>query len=161
MILHVPAGGPGGAVRQDILTSWERCLAGELEGTGVGLLLTDARGQVVDRRAADTGILNRLDHIELAPGFLYGEDLIGTNAIGTAITQQGPAVVTGAEHFADALSPMACAATPVTDGAGQLIGVIDLTCAVEDFSPMLLPFAKRTAREIGQRLREGTNPRSP
>ena len=195
MILHVPNGGPRGAVRQDILTSWERCLVaglrpdhfevpyqpdldadgplrwaaapildqlvGELEGTGVGLLLTDARGQVVDRRAADTGILNRLDHIELAPGFLYGEDLIGTNAIGTAITQQGPAVVTGAEHFADALSPMACAATPVTDGAGQLIGVIDLTCAAEDFSPMLLPFAKRTAREIGQRLREGTNPGSP
>jgi hypothetical protein len=26
---------------------------------------------------------------------------------------------------------------------------------------MLLPFAKRTAREIGQRLREGTNPGSP
>src|SRR6202044_795615 len=78
-------------------------VAGELEGTGVGLLLTDARGQVVDRRAADTGILNRLDHIELAPGFLYGEDLIGTNAIGTAITQQGPAVGTGAEHFADDL----------------------------------------------------------
>jgi DNA-binding CsgD family transcriptional regulator len=125
------------------------------------LLLTDARGQVVDRRAADTGILTRLDRIELAPGFLYSEDLIGTNAIGTAITQRGPAVVTGTEHFADALSLMACAATPVTDGAGQIIGVIDLTCAAEDFNPMLLPFAKRTAREIGQRFREGTNPRSP
>jgi signal transduction histidine kinase len=136
-------------------------LAGELEGTGVGLLLTDARGQVVDRRAADTGILARLDRIELAPGFLYSEDLIGTNAIGTAITQRGPSVVTGTEHFADALSPMACAATPVTDEAGQIIGVIDLTCAAEDFNPMLLPFANRTAREIGQRFRDGTNPRSP
>ena len=39
--------------------------------------------------------------------------------------------------------------------------MIDLTCAAGDFSPMLLPFAKRTAREIGQRLREGTNPGSP
>jgi hypothetical protein len=67
-------------------------VAGELEGTGVGLLLSDARGQVVDRRAADTGILARLDHIELAPGFLYGEGLIGTNAIGTAIAQQAPSV---------------------------------------------------------------------
>ena len=108
MILNVPSGGLGGepevpaghwadphggvqdVVRQDILTSWQRCLvaglrpdrfevpyqpdvdddgplrwaaapildqvAGELEGTGVGLLLTDVRGQVVDRRAADTGI---------------------------------------------------------------------------------------------------------
>jgi sigma-54 dependent transcriptional regulator, acetoin dehydrogenase operon transcriptional activator AcoR len=79
-------------------------VADELEGTGVGLLLTDVRGQVVDRRAADTGILARLDRIGLAPGFLYSEDLIGTNAIGTAITQQSPSVVTGTEHFADALT---------------------------------------------------------
>src|SRR5580658_10197800 len=193
MVLHVPADGPGGAVRQDILTSWERCLvaglrpdhfevpyqpdldadgplrwaatpildqlAGELEGTGVGLLLTDARGQVVDRRAADTGILSRLDHIELAPGFLYGEDLIGTNAIGTAIAQRAPSVVTGTEHFADALTSMACAAIPVTDGAGEMIGVIDLTCSADDFSPLLLPFAKRAAWDIGHRLTESVNPR--
>jgi signal transduction histidine kinase len=216
MILNVPSGDPGAAgpgdepgapaafltdsrpavrhaVRQDILTSWERCLvaglrpdhfevpyepdldadgplrwaaapildevADELEGTGVALLLTDARGQVIDRRSADSGILTRLDRIELAPGFLYSEDLIGTNAIGTAITQQGPSVVTGGEHFAEALAPMACAAIPVTDGAGQMAGVIDLTCAAEDFSPMLLPFAKRAAREIGRRVREGTRQR--
>src|SRR5580658_613935 len=104
-------------------------VADELEGAGVGLLLTDARGQVVDRRAPDSGVLARLDHIELAPGFLYGEDLIGTNAIGTAIAQQAPSVVTGTEHFADALTSMPCAATPITDGAGEMIGVVDLTCA--------------------------------
>ena len=68
-------------------------------------------------------------------------------------------MVTGTEHFADALTSMACAAIPVTDGAGEMIGVIDLTCAAEDFNPLLLPFAKRAAREIGHRLREGTNPR--
>ena len=132
-------------------------VADELEGADAGLLLTDARGQVVDRRAADTGILTRLDHIELAPGFVYGESLIGTNAIGTAIAQQAPSVVTGTEHFADALTSMACAATPITDGAGEMIGVIDLTCAAEDFNPLLLPFAKRAAREIGHRFREGVN----
>jgi DNA-binding CsgD family transcriptional regulator len=98
--------------------------------------------------------LTRLDHIELAPGFLYGEGLIGTNAI----AQQAPSVVTGTEHFADALTSMACAATPVTDGAGQLVGVIDLTCSAEDFNPLLLPFANRAAREIGHRLRESANP---
>jgi signal transduction histidine kinase len=185
MTLNVP-------VREDILTSWQRCVvaglrpdrfqvpyqpdfdgdgplrwaaapildqvAGELEGTGVGLLLSDPRGQVVDRRA-DTGILTRLDHIELAPGFLYGEGLIGTNAIGTAIAQRAPSVVTATEHFADALTSMACAATPVTDGAGELVGVIDLTCAAEDFNPLLLPFAKRAARDIGHRFRQGVNPR--
>ncbi len=186
---------PSAPVRQDILTSWQRCVvtglrpdhfevpylpdldddgplswaaapvldqvADELEGARVGLLLADARSQVVDRRAADRGILPRLDRIELAPGFLYGEDLIGTNAIGTAIAQRAPSVVTGTEHFADALGSMACAAVPVTDRAGEMIGVIDLTCAAEDFNPLLLPFAKRAAREIGDRLRLGTGRRVP
>jgi transcriptional regulator of acetoin/glycerol metabolism len=124
----------------------------------VGLLLSDPRGQVVDRRA-DAGILTRLDHIELAPGFLYGEGLIGTNAIGTAIAQRAPSVVTATEHFADALTSMACAATPVTDEAGELVGVIDLTCAAEDFNPLLLPFAKRAAQGIGRRFGQGVNPR--
>jgi signal transduction histidine kinase len=185
MTLNVP-------VREDILTSWQRCVvaglrpdrfevlyrpdfdddgplrwaaapildqaADELEGTRVGLLLTDGQGQIVDRRAG-TGILPRLDHIELAPGFLYGESLVGTNAIGTAIAQQASSVVTGTEHFADALTSMACAATPITDGAGEMIGVVDLTCAAEDFNPLLLPFAKRAAREISQRLCDGVNPR--
>jgi signal transduction histidine kinase len=133
-------------------------VADELDGARVGLLLTDARGRVVDRRAPDSGILARLDHIELAPGFLYSEDLIGTNAIGTAIAQHAPSVVTGTEHFADALTSMACAAIPVTDGTGEMVGVIDLTCAAEDFNPLLLPFAKRAARGIGRRLLERTDP---
>lgn len=55
-------------VRQDILTSWQRCVVAGL----------------------------RPDHFELAPGFVYGESLIGTNAIGTAIAQQAPSVVAGA-----------------------------------------------------------------
>jgi sigma-54 dependent transcriptional regulator, acetoin dehydrogenase operon transcriptional activator AcoR len=109
-------------------------------------------------RAAGNGILARLDRIGLAPGFLYSEDLIGTNAIGTAIAQRAPSVVTGTEHFAEALTSMACAAIPVTDGAGETIGVIDLTCAAEDFNPLLLPFAKRAAREIGHRFLESADP---
>ena len=39
-----------------------------------------------------------------------------------------------------------------------MIGVIDLTCAAENFNPMLLPFAKRAAWDIGHRLREGVKP---
>jgi hypothetical protein len=50
----------------------------------------------------------------------------------------GPSAVAGAEHFADAMTSMECAATPVTDGAGQMTGVIDLTCAAGNFHPILL-----------------------
>jgi len=68
-------------------------------------------------------------------------------------------VVTGTEHFADALTSMACAAIPVSDGAGEMIGVTDLACSADDFNPLLLPFAKRAARDIGHRLTENVNPR--
>ena len=138
-------------VREDILTSWQRCVVAGLRPDHFEVPYQPDFDHV--------GILTRLDHIELAPGFLYGESLVGTNAIGTAIAQRAPSVVTGTEHFADALTSMACAATPITDGAGEMIGVVDLTCAAQDFNPLLLPFAKRAAREIGHRLREGVNVR--
>jgi signal transduction histidine kinase len=127
-------------------------VAQDLAGSGIGLLLTDERGHVVDRKAPERGVLSLLDRIELAPGFLYSEERVGTNAIGTAIAQRSPSVVTGSEHFADALVPMACAACPITDANGQLIGVIDLTCQAHDFSPLMLPLAKRAAWEIEQRF---------
>lgn len=126
--------------------------AEDLDGSRAGLILTDARGHVVARKTPGRDILNRFDRIALAPGFVYSEDQIGTNAIGTAIARRGPSVVTADEHFAGALARMACAAAPVMDAAGELIGVVDLTCAAEDFHPLMLPLAKRVALEISQRF---------
>ena len=61
--------------------------------------------------------------------------------------------MTGQEHFADALTRLACAAVTVTDPAtGRVIGVVDVTCAADDASPLMLPLVKRAAWEIGQRL---------
>jgi transcriptional regulator of acetoin/glycerol metabolism/DNA-binding CsgD family transcriptional regulator len=127
----------------------------DLHGTPTALLLTDQRGHVLVRRAGNPAVARRLDRIELAPGFLYHEGLVGTNAIGTAIAGRRPSVVHGHEHFAEALTGMACAASTVTDPAtGRVIGVVDLTCAAEDTSPLMLPLAKRVAWEIEQRLLE-------
>jgi transcriptional regulator of acetoin/glycerol metabolism len=125
----------------------------DLAGTPVGLLLTDQRGQVVARRAGEQGVVRLLDRIQLAPGFLYGEKLIGTNAIGTAIASGGPSVVLGHEHFADALVSVACTAMPVTDPAtGRVIGVVDLTCPAAEAGPLMLPLVKRAVWELEQRL---------
>jgi transcriptional regulator of acetoin/glycerol metabolism len=128
-------------------------VAGDLDGTGVGLLLTDQRATVLARRTADHDTAGMLDRVQLAPGFAYREEQIGTNAIGTAIAGRGPALVTGQEHFADALTRLACAAVTVTDPAtGRVIGVVDITCAADNASPLMLPLVKRAAWEIGQRL---------
>jgi DNA-binding NarL/FixJ family response regulator len=63
--------------------------------------------------------------------------------------------VAGPEHFADALGRMACAASPVTDTDGQLIGVLDLTCAARDFNPLMLPLAKHAVAQITAQLAAG------
>jgi len=130
-------------------------LAEDLEGMGIGILLADSRGHVIGRRSSERHVLRLLDKIELAPGSLYGEDHIGTNAIGTAVFQARPSVVAGPEHFADSLGQIACAASPVTDADGQLIGVLDLTCAVRDFNPLMLPLVKHAVAEITAELAAG------
>src|SRR2546430_1230804 len=125
----------------------------DLDGTGVGLLLTDQRARVLARRVADHDTAGLLDGVQLAPGYGYPEEQIGTNAIGTAIAGRGPALVVGQEHFADALTRLACAAVTVADPAtGRVIGVVDVTCAADNASPLMLPLVKRAAWEIGQRL---------
>lgn len=128
-------------------------LIGDLAGAVVGVVLTDERGHVIDRRVDHRGLRGDLDAIALAPGSVYAEGRIGTNAIGTALAQQAPAMVVGTEHFADVFTPTACAAVPLADPqSGRLIGVIDLTCRARDVSPLMLSLARRGAREIEQRL---------
>jgi|SoiMethySBSTD1v2_1073268.scaffolds.fasta_scaffold191092_1 transcriptional regulator of acetoin/glycerol metabolism len=181
------AGSGSSPLRDEIVTSWERCaraglrpdrfevpydadvddrgrlcwaagpvldrVGDDLDGTGVGLLLTDQRARVLARRVADHDTAGLLDRVQLAPGYGYREEQIGTNAIGTAIAGCGPAVVAGQEHFADALTRLACAAVTIADPAtGRVIGVVDVTCAADNASPLMLPLVKRAAWEIGQRL---------
>src|SRR5207302_4836189 len=127
--------------------------ADDLVPTKMSVLLTDDRAHVLDRRVPDASLQGRLDGISLAPGFVYAEEMIGTNAIGTALAQRGPSVVDGHEHFADALTTMACAAAPIADPrTGRLLGAVDLTCWADDAGPLMLPLARRAAREVEQRL---------
>jgi DNA-binding CsgD family transcriptional regulator len=128
-------------------------LADDLAATSMALVVSDAEGHVLDRRVSERPLQHRLDRILLAPGFFYAEDQVGTNAIGTALELRTPALVDGGEHFADALTTMACAAAPVIDPRnGRILGAIDLTCWAGDGSPLMLPLATRAAREIEERL---------
>jgi DNA-binding CsgD family transcriptional regulator len=130
-------------------------LAADLAGAPVAVLLTNERGQVVDRRAGDPWLLARLDRVRLAPGYVYAEDAVGTNGLGTALSQRSPATVEGEEHFADALTTVACAGAPIDDPrSGRVLGVIALTSLAGEGSALMLPLATRAAREIEQRIVE-------
>src|SRR5262245_63686872 len=79
-------------------------LAGDLAGIGVGVVLTDTGGHVLDRRASQAWLADHLDRVRLAPGYVLAEEAVGTNGTGTALVERGPVTVEGDEHFADARS---------------------------------------------------------
>jgi DNA-binding CsgD family transcriptional regulator len=127
-------------------------LTKDLATSSVGVLLTDASGHVLERRVSDRALQSQLDRIELAPGAVYAESLVGTNAIGTAI-EDGVSVVEGREHFADALTSMTCAASTVADPrTGSVLGVVDLSCVADQGNSLMLPLVRRAARDIEARL---------
>jgi transcriptional regulator of acetoin/glycerol metabolism/DNA-binding CsgD family transcriptional regulator len=128
-------------------------LVQDFASTSMGLVLTDDQGRIVERFVADRSLRSRLDGILLAPGFRYAEQQVGTNAIGTALEQGGPAFVVGGEHFADALTGMACAAAPVVDPTtGSVVGVVDLTCSVRQSQSLMVAVVKQAARDIEREL---------
>lgn len=132
----------------------------QLSGTNTSVILTDARGLVLDRRVDDSGLQRRLDAISLAPGFSYAEEHVGTNGIGTAIEQGQVSCVFGSEHFTERLQLMSCAGAPIRDPlSGRLEGIIDLTTRSDYANPLMPALVQETATLIEQRLGEGGSER--
>src|SRR6266516_7027287 len=79
-------------------------------------------------------------------------------AAGMTNRSRGPALVAGQEHFADALTRLACAAVTVTDPAtGRVIGVVDVTCTAVNASPLMLPLVKRDRKRTRLNSSHRTN----
>ncbi|WP_329001344.1 hypothetical protein OHA18_00310 [Kribbella sp. NBC_00709] len=133
-------------------------LSSELHNEPVCIILTDAKGVVLDRRGGDPSLLRRLDSVDLAPGFQYVESAVGTNGIGTALEVGGPIQIDGAEHYNGKLRMFSCAGATITHPVtGGLLGVLDITTQAKNSNSILLSFAKLAARRIHDRVVEEAN----
>src|SRR5713226_5691861 len=137
-----------------------RHLREHLEGQPVSVILTDAAGVVLVRLTGDRDLERHLDGVQLAPGFSYAEESVGTNGIGTALEGGRPMHVYGHEHYAENLEDLACAGVPIHHPtSGKTIGAVDLTCWRRDADPLLVALAKTTADQITQALLTDTSAR--
>ena len=128
-----------------------------LPETEVGVLLTNEEAVILDRRVADRNIRSRLDRVTSAPGFCFGEGEVGTNGICLAIALNGSCLVEGGEHFAETLGIFVCAAEPIANPrTGRTVGILDVPSRVNDATPLMVPFARRVARDIEQLLLHGS-----
>ena len=129
-------------------------LAESVNDAGMAVILTDAAGRVLDRRAPRS-LRRPLDDALLAPGYLYSERSVGTNGIGTAAEDPTSRWVVGSEHYVEWLQQLSCAGAPIRNPmTGQLEGVLDLTCRFEDTDPLMVAFVKEAARDVEHQLSE-------
>jgi transcriptional regulator of acetoin/glycerol metabolism len=130
-----------------------RHLRDHLDGQPISVILTDAAGVVLTRLTSDPDLERHLDGVNLAPGFSYAEEQVGTNGIGTALEGGQPAHVFGHEHYAEHLEDLACAGVPIHHPiSGKIVGAVDLTCWRRHADRLLIALVKTTADQITQAL---------
>jgi transcriptional regulator of acetoin/glycerol metabolism len=130
-----------------------RHLREHLDGQPISIILTDRAGLVLTRMDAGRELDTHLDRVNLAPGFSYAEEYVGTNGIGTALEGGRPMQVFGHEHYAEHLEDLACAGVPIHHPiSGKTVGAVDLTCWRRDADPLLMTLARTTAGQIQQAM---------
>lgn len=118
-------------------------------------VLIDAHGRLLMRRCGERELVARLDDTQSIPGFRWTEEHSGTTAVSIALEERMPTLVTGREHFLEALGHLACAAVPIVHPITQrLQGVLDVTALLPDASPHMMPVVLQAARAIEERLYE-------
>lgn len=131
-----------------------RRLASDLADHSVSVILTSSDGLLLERYADDASIMRTLDGVQLAPGYSYAEDFVGTNGIGTTLETATPTFIRGGEHYLGTLGRLACAGSPIRHPmTGSMLGVIDLTCWASRSDPLLLALANSASSQIEDRLR--------
>lgn len=91
------------------------------------VVVTDADGVVLWREGSARVqlVADRLGFLE---GMVWTEQVVGTNAIGTALAEAAPVQLFSAEHFESHQHPWYCTAAPVHDPRdGSLLGVVDVS----------------------------------
>ena len=110
------------------------------------MVVTDDRGLVLWREG-NRRVLHDADRIGLVEGSQWAEDLVGTNAMGTALATAAPVQIHSAEHLLAQFDPWTCAASPVRDPVtGRILGTIDVTGPARSFHPATLALVTATAR---------------
>ncbi len=87
------------------------------------------------------------------PGRRCDEATIGTNGMGLCIIEEKPVHVMAAEHYNASLHYLSCAAAPIHDVAGQLVGALNLAVATENFHQHTLGLVEAAAHAIEEHLR--------
>ena len=125
----------------------------QIRASGSMVILADLDGMII-HSLGDADFVDRANRVALQPGACWSEAARGTNAIGTAIAANAPAVVLGAEHYLDHNGFLSCTASPIFDPRGELAGVFDVSCDQRMHQRHSLGLVRLSVQLIEKRLFE-------
>ncbi len=111
------------------------------------VLLTSAKGLVL-HSLGDMDFLERASQVALTPGMDWSEKSKGTNAIGTALSEEEALTVHGGQHYMNANKFLTCSASPIFDPYGQVIGALDVTGDHRSYHQHTLALVRMSAQMI-------------
>lgn len=118
------------------------------------LVVADAKGRVL-WRSGSPQVLSNADRLGFIEGAHWGENAVGTNAIGTALVSHRAVQVFSAEHFMRSHHSWTCAGAPIRDPrTGQVIGVVDVSGPAATVHPTTVALVDVVARLAESHLRE-------
>jgi hypothetical protein len=137
-------------VLEDLTRGLESVIA---DGDNI-LVVADAHGHVLWRSGAPR-VLQRADRLGFVEGADWGENTVGTNAIGTALMSRQAVQVFSAEHFVRTHHSWTCAGAPIRDPrTGAVLGAVDVSGPAATIHPTTVALVDVVARLAESQLRD-------
>jgi hypothetical protein len=129
---------------------------------GLVVAVTDDVGRLLWVEGS-TRTRSTVERVGFVAGAVWREADVGTNAPGTALATRRPVQVLGAEHYSRPVQQLNCAAVPIRDTDGTVLGVLDVTGGRAAGDRITLALLRSTVagleRELATRSRSrGTRP---
>jgi hypothetical protein len=130
-----------------------RLLVEDAEDDKMIVAVTDAGGRMLWVEG-DPRLRSLAAGMHFVEGARWAEDVVGTNAPGTALALDHAVQIYGSEHFRRPVQPWSCSAAPVHDPfTGALLGAIDVTGGDHVASPHVLTLVRATVAAVESELR--------
>ena len=120
--------------------------------SGLIVRLADAEGYILSS-IADEDLVQKHGNLNITPGCCAREDVIGTNAIGTALAIGEAIQVFAAEHYCRQYHGWTSSAAPIRNVKGKVIGILSLTGSHEKVHPHTLGMVVAACEAIENQLK--------
>ena len=123
-----------------------------LDDLGFCIAIADRQGGIL-QLGGNRDALALVERAGIVPGGNLSENAVGTNGVGTVISDARPLQLTASEHFVQGGQPLTCTGAPIRNPmSGEIDGVLVVMGDYRLVRPRLLPSVVRCALEIEEEL---------